>query len=198
MSYRNYILEAPSITVYDDLARFLGTNDDGLITIEYLDIVKMAGHSCATVAGAYLCALHGLDALYGGEPPRRGEIVVELSKAPTEENAGVVGCVLSNITGATTDYGFGGIPTGEYNRRGLLHYSAPIDHDIVFTRRDTGEKVGVDYRPGRRVAPMKILMSAIGPEATEESRRSFPDRFQEMVATVFAHADELVDLTRLP
>ena len=198
VGYREYILQAPSITVYDDLARFLGTKADGVITVEYLEIVKMAGHSCATVAGAYLCALKGLQALYPDTLPKRGEIRVELARKPREENAGVVASVLSEITGATEDLGFGGIPTGEYNRRDLLHFGAPIEYDILFTRLDTGERVGVDFRPGRLVEPMKILLSAIGPEATPESRASFPDRFQEMVETLFAHADEVIDLHPLP
>jgi len=104
------------------IASFLGVNEDGIIEFGYADIVKTAGHSCGTVAGAYLIAQYGLKALFGEEIPKRGEIKVELKKSPTEDNAGVVGCVLSNITGATSDYGFGGIPGGKFNRRGLLFH----------------------------------------------------------------------------
>ena len=52
-------------------------NDTGEIEFSYVDIVKSAGHSCGTVAGAYLIALEGLKALYGEELPQRGEIKVE-------------------------------------------------------------------------------------------------------------------------
>ena len=45
---------APAIAVYDALAAFLGACDDGLITYRYIDAVRLAGHSCPTVAGAYL------------------------------------------------------------------------------------------------------------------------------------------------
>jgi hypothetical protein len=197
MHYLKFFDEIEKIVLKDELAAFLGVNDDGIIEIGYPDIVKTAGHSCATVAGAYLAALKGLAALYGEETPRRGEIKVELKRATTEENAGVVGCVLSNITGATTDYGFGGIPGGKFNRRGLLFYEAPIETDIRFTRMDTGESIGVDYRPGKVVNPMKILMSAIGPDATEEDKASFPQRFQAMVKTVFDHADEVIVITKV-
>jgi len=194
MHYRQYIEEIEAIRLYDELAEFLGVNEDGIIEISYLDIVKTAGHSCATVAGAYLMAQKGLQALYGSQLPKRGHIKVELAKAVTQENTGVVGCVLSNITGATTDYGFGGIPGGKYNRRGLLFYEAPIETDVRFTCLDTGRSVGVDYRPKRLVDPMAILMSAIGENATPEDRNSFPDRFQAMVQKVFEHSDELIDI----
>jgi hypothetical protein len=194
MRYRQYIEEIEAIRLYDELAEFLGVNGDGIIEISYLDIVKTAGHSCATVAGAYLMAQKGLQALYGSQLPRRGHIKVELAKAVTQENTGVVGCVLSNITGATTDYGFGGIPGGKYNRRGLLFYEAPIETDVRFTCLETGRSVEVDYRPKRLVDPMAILMSAIGENATPEDRNSFPDRFQAMVQKVFEHSDELIDI----
>ena len=154
----------------------------------------MAGHSCATVAGAWLMAAHGLKALYGDTPPRRGEIRVELKHGVQEQHSGVVGMVLTNITGATRDDGFGGIPTGKFDRTGLLHYNAPIDTDVRFTRLDTQKSVGVKYRPGKIVNPMKILKSAIGPEATPEDKAAFPHRFQEMVATVFAHQDDVIEV----
>jgi hypothetical protein len=112
----------------------------------------------------------------------------------SKTNAGVVGCVISNITGATTDYGFGGIPGGKYNRRDLLFYNADIDADVRFTRLDTGEYVGVNYRPGKIVNPGKILQSAIKPDATEEDKRTFPQRFQEMVKTVLENADKVIEI----
>jgi hypothetical protein len=194
MKYLSFFDDIDKIVVYDDLCEFLGVNDDGLIDISYVDIVKSAGHSCGTVAGAYLIALKGLKALYGKEIPKRGEIKVELKKAPREDNTGVVGSVLSNITGATTDNGFGGIPTGKYNRRDLLFYEADIESDVLFTRLDNGKQVGVNYRPGRIVNPMAILKSAIMPNAKEEDIKSFPVRFQAMVKTIFDNADEVIDI----
>lgn len=196
MHYPDFFNTIDPIVLQDALAAFLGVNKEGVIEISYLDIVKTAGHSCGTVAGAYICADEGLKALYGEELPRRGEIRVELKHTPTEENAGVVGCVLSNITGATTDYGFGGIPTGEFNRRGLLFYGANILTDLRLTRLDTQESIGINYRPKKVVDPMKILMSAIGPNATPEDRESFPRRFQEMVKTIFENRKEVVELVR--
>jgi hypothetical protein len=104
--------------------------------------------------------------------------------------------VLSTITGATTDYGFGGIPTGKFNRRDLLFYGADIDTDVRFTRLDTGDSVGVDYRAKRVVNPMEILKSAIKPDAKEEDIKSFPTRFQDMVKTIFENQDKVIDIIK--
>jgi len=193
-NYPDFFDTIPNISLYDDLSKFLGATTDGIITLSYLDITKTAGHSCATVAGAYLIALKGLKALYGENLPVRGEIKVELKKSTTDDNTGVVGCVLSNITGATTDYGFGGIPTGKYNRRELLYFAADIESDVCFTRLDTGEKVSINYKPQVVVNPMKILKSAIVPDAKKEDIESFPQRFQEMVQTVFENADKVIEI----
>jgi len=194
MEYQPFFDEIETIVLQDELAKFLGVNETGIIEISYLDIVKTAGHSCGTVAGAYLSALLGLKALFGETLPKRGEIKVELKRAVTEENAGVVGCVLSNITGATTDYGFGGIPGGKFNRRDLLFYSADIETDIRFTRLDTKESIGVNYHPHRVVNPMKILMSTIGENATQDDIETFPTRFQAMVHTLFKEKETVIEL----
>ncbi len=194
MEYQAFFDEIEQISVEDELAKFLGVNSDGVIEISYLDIVKTAGHSCGTVAGAYLTAQMGLKALFGETLPKRGEIRVELKRMPEEENAGVVGCVLSNITGATTDYGFGGIPGGKFNRRNLLFYGADIESDVRLTRLDTGESVGVNYRPQKVVNPMQILMSAIGENATEEDKASFPERFQAMVKKIFDNRELVIEI----
>ncbi len=195
MNYPPFFDEIDPILLKDDLAKFVGVNEDGILEISYLDVVKMAGHSCAVVGGAYLCAAKGLKALYGDEIPKRGEIKVELRKAPTEDNTGVVGCVLSNITGATTDYGFGGLADGRFNRRNLLSYQAPIETDIRLTRLDTGKRVGINYRPGKVVNPAEVFKTAFGPNASPEQKAAFPKRFQAMVKSIFDHGDEAIVIT---
>jgi hypothetical protein len=194
MEYPEFFDEIEVIVLKDELTKFLGVNKDGMIEITYLDIVKMAGHSCPTVGGAYLMALKGLKALYPDEIPQRGEIKVELRKSPTEDNAGVDGSVFSNITGATTDNGFGGLVAGKFSRRNLLFYNAPIDTDVRFTRLDTNKQISINYYPGKVVNPGKILMSAIGPNATPEDKEAFPKRFQEMVKTLFENGDAVIEV----
>jgi len=197
MNYPEFFDEVEPITLKDDLAKFVGVNNDGTIEITYLEIVKMAGHSCAVVSGAYLCAQKGLKALFGNELPKRGEIKVELKKAPDEDNTGVVGCVLSNITGATTDYGFGGLAGGKFNRRNLLFYNAPIDTDIRFTRMDTGRQVGVNYRPRKVVNPAELFKNALGPNATPEQKKAFPRLFQEMVKTILTNGETVIEVVEM-
>ena len=192
MSYPKFFDEIEHVILKDELSDFLGSTEDGIIDISYLEIVKMSGHSCGVTSGSYLIALLGLKKLFGSELPKRGEIKVEL-RGTLADNTAVMAQVLMNITGATTDTGFMGIQ-GKYNRRGLLSYGANIQSDVRFTRTDTGESVEVSYTLGKVVIPGEILMSAIGPEATEESRRTFPVRWQEMVKTIFDNADKVIEV----
>jgi len=194
MKYPVFFDTISPIVLKDPLAQFVGVNEDGIIEITYLDVVKMAGHSCAVVSGAYLSAAKGLKALYGKEIPRRGEIKVELKRAPMEENAGVVGSVLSAITGAAANDGFGGLEGGKFSRRNLLFYGVPMDTDIRLTRMDTGKSVGINYRPGKVVNPPEIFQRAFGPGATPEQKKAFPRVFQEMVKTIFEKQDEVIEI----
>ncbi len=193
MKYPAYYDEIEHIVLRDELSNFLGSSEEGIIDISYLDIVKMAGHSCVLVSSTYLMALKGLKKLYGSDLPKRGEIKVELREAFDEGNTGAAAQVLSNITGATTDTGFRGIQ-GKYNRRGLLFYGADIKSNIRLTRLDTYESAEVSYTPSKVVNSGAIMQSALGPEATEESRKQFPLRWQEMVKSIFDNADRLISL----
>lgn len=192
MEYPEFFNDVEHIILKDELSKFLGTNKDGIIDISFLEIVKMAGHSCAVVAGTYLMAKEGLKALYGQEIPKRGEIKVEL-KGTTADNTGVSALILSNITGATDNMGFKGI-MGKFNRRGLLFMGSAIQSDIRFTRLDTNKSVELIYKPWKVVSPGDILQSAIGPDATEESKRTFPDRWQNMVKTILENADKVIEI----
>ena len=193
MTYPDYYNEIEHIVLKDNLSQFLGSTGEGIIDFSYLDIVKTAGHGCVLVSGTYLMALRGLQKLYANEMPVRGEIKVELRGTLEEGNTGAAAQVLSNITGATANTGFQGIQ-GKYNRRGLLFYGAEINSSVRFTRLDTGESVEVTYTPERVVQSGPIMQSAIGPDATEESRKTFPKRWQEMIKTIFRNADKVIEV----
>ena len=193
MEYPEFYNEVEHIVLKDELSEFLGSSEEGIIDISYLDIVKMAGHSCALVSGTYLMALKGLQELFGTELPKRGAIKVELRESLSEGNTGVTAQVLSNITGATTDTGFNGV-NGKYSRRGLLFYGADIQSNVRFTRLDTNKSVEVSYMPMKVVNPGDIMQSALGPDATEESKKDFPRKWQDMVKTIFDNADEVIEL----
>jgi len=193
MKLPEYYKNIEPIVLFDELAMFLGVPEDGKYEIHYHEIVKMAGHSCATVAGAYLMALKGLKALYKTEIPKRGEIKVELRNMAEEGSIGVSATVFTNITGAAGSLGFAGI-NGKYTRRNLLSFNTKIDGFVRFTRMDTGKSVEVDYNPANVVYPGNIMMSAIGPQATDETRKTFPFRWKQMIGVIFENIDKVVEV----
>ncbi len=127
MQFPDFFEAAPRITVRDPLARFLGAAVDGIIEYRYADAVKLAGHSCPTVASAYLMTRAALAALYPLYPntlPERGGIRVELREDSLEGVTGVVANVASLLTGATHDTGrLGWIGAGP--RRSRLRERTP-------------------------------------------------------------------------
>ena len=52
MSVPEFFAAAPTLRVRDPLADFLGAATGGELEYCYLDAVKLAGHSCPTVAGS--------------------------------------------------------------------------------------------------------------------------------------------------
>ena len=132
--------QVPGITVRDPLADLLGAAQGGLVHYGYADAVRLAGHSCPTVASAYWLGVRALRALYGDAVPQRGAVAVELREAQDAGTTGVVASVLGLLTGAAGDGGFAGLG-GQFVRRGLLRFNAPIETELRFTRTDTGQSV---------------------------------------------------------
>lgn len=142
MSYPEFFAAVPRVTLHDALAELLGSVKNGRIEYGYTDAVKLAGHSCPTVAGAYLMTLKALARLYPDGLPERGGIRVELDAAQTDGVAGVTAAVASLLTGAAGDGGFKGL-AGRFSRRNLLVFGAAIDAELGFTRIDSGARVAV-------------------------------------------------------
>lgn len=193
MHFPAFFQEIPAITLRDPLADILGAAVDGLIEYRYADAVKLAGHSCPTVAGAWLMARRGLDALYGDEPPERGGIRVELRAPQNAGTAGVVGNVLSLITGAAGEGGFKGLG-GNHARRDLLQYGVDLPAEVRLTRRDTGACVLLDYHP-EAVPPtpeMAPLMArVVGGVADPWERIEFGQQWQDRVRRILLeHGDD--------
>lgn len=155
MSYPDFFSAVPRVTLHDPLAEILGAAANGLIEYSYTDAVKLAGHSCPTVAGAYLMTLKALAQLYPDGRPERGGMKVELSAAQADDVAGVTAAVASLLTGGAGEGGFKGLG-GRYSRRNLLVFAADIDADLRFTRLDTGARVAVNYHPEVVPAPAEL------------------------------------------
>jgi hypothetical protein len=197
MTYPQFFEKIPTIKLQDELASFLGAFDSGIIEFSYLDIVKSAGHSCPTVLGAYLMTLEGLKALYKDEIPKRGEIIVEFKESQTTGVAGVIGNVITNITGATTTNGFKGI-AGKYDRNYLMKFDKDISGASVrFVRADTQKKVDVTYDPNS-IFPdrnMSVLMQkSIQGTATNEERIEFGRLWQKRVEDISNNINQVINI----
>ena len=108
MQTPDFFEEVPTIVLCDALAETLGAATGGVMEYRYLDAVKLAGHSCPTVAGAWLMTRLALARLYPGQMPRRGELRVELREAQEAGVAGVIAGVAGLVTGAAGPGGFHG------------------------------------------------------------------------------------------
>lgn len=183
MEFPAFFADAPMITFYDPLAKFLGASPTGRMTYGYADAVRFAGHSCPTVAGTYLMVYNGLKFLYGDETPERGNIEVFMADGRDEGVAGVMGNVAMLLTGAAPETGFHGIG-GRFDRRDLLHFDAPIPGIMALRRMDTGKGVALDLDtslvpPSPEMRP--LMIKAVSGQATDEEGARFGELWQERV-----------------
>ncbi len=194
MQYPDFFKDIEKIKLQDKLSAFLGTFKDGIVEFSYLDVVKSAGHSCPTVAGAYLSTLYGLKALYGEELPQRGNIRVDFKESQTEGVAGVIASVITNITGATTDFGFKGIG-GNFNRTNLMFFNQDIKSSVRFTRLDSNKSVDVIYNPSS-VPPLEIqqylMQKIMQGVATDSDKRAFGEAWQDRVRRIFEKSSSVI------
>jgi formylmethanofuran dehydrogenase subunit E len=176
MGFPAFFDEVRSFVVRDPLAEFLGAAEGGLIEYRYADAVRLAGHSCPTVAAAYWMTLKALEYLYPDSLPQRGGIRVDFRQDQLSGVTGVIANVVALLTGATHDTGFKGLG-GQFDRRRLLYFSAGIAEEIRFTRIDTGQAVDiaaqlqpVPFAPQTFALMQKCLDGSATAEETAEFR----------------------------
>jgi len=201
MPYPVFYNSVPAITLHDPLAELLGASTDGLLEYGYLDAVKLAGHSCPTVAGAYLMTLRALASLYGEDIPTRGNIRVAFRDDHGSGVTGVIANVVSQITGAAGDGGFKGL-AGKFKRNGLLSFNAGIEGMIRFERVDQARAVEADYHP-EQVPPdgnmSMLLQGLLTQRASTDDQSAFAGLWQDRVRRILIdHIDDpaLVTLTQ--
>ena len=196
MTYPQFFNTIETITLKDDLATLLGTFEQGIVTFNYLEIVKATGHSCPTVAGAYLCTLEGLKALYGQDTPKRGEIFVAFKEDINEGVTGVIASVITHITGATESHGFKGI-NGNFARTLLMKFNDSIDSSVKFQRLDTGKTVEVTYNPNS-IKPnpkqMELMQKIMQNQANMEEKKEFGVLWQQRVENIFNNIDKVITI----
>jgi hypothetical protein len=193
MNYPDFFDVVPKISLYDPLAEFLGATEDGILQYGYFDAVRLAGHSCPTVAAAYWSTYKALASLYPDAMPVRGEIRVEFSQDSASGVTGVIANVVSMLTGAMSDNGFKGVG-GRFDRRKRLFFAVEMPVEMRFTRLDTNQAVQI--ATNLKLVPAspclsKLMASCISNIATVAETAEFRHLWQARVRSILLdHGDD--------
>src|SRR3990172_11878575 len=150
--FRDFFQEVRPIRLQEPLAETLGAlqGEGTALTYTFMDVIKLAGHACPTVAGAYLSCQKALEGLYPGEIPVRGDIAVTVYGEPDEGVYGVMAQVFAFVTGAAPETGFQGLGT-RFKRKDLLRFNPrkpdPEAMCFEFRRADRQKTLLVKYYP---------------------------------------------------
>ena len=193
MAFPEFFARVAPVTLRDPLAELLGAAEGGLIEYRFADAVRLAGHSCPTVAGAWLMTVRALRALYGDDIPERGNIAVALRESLDSGVAGVIASVAGLLTGAAGAGGFKGLG-GRYSRRNLLQFGGDGISGMAFTRLDTN--VAVDCTLRLETVPAdprlaSLLGAILHGTADAGNTRLFGELWQDRVRRILIdHADD--------
>ena len=180
--------ETPRLRFYDPLGHMLGAGN-GIYEYTFNDVVKLAGHACPTVAGAFLVVKMAVELLYQDVLPQRGDLRVTVHGALGEGTNGPFSQVLTLLTGAAGENGFQGL-AGNQVRKGLLRFDTAREGASVsytFERLSNGKSVTLVYDPsGIAPAPgMGADMQAVlTGRADENVRKNFRDAWRERVLQI--------------
>jgi len=174
MNYPVFFDSIAPIQMSDPLAQQLGAVSDGLFTYTYLDMVKLAGHSCPTVAGAWIMCDLGLKKLHDETIPVRGNIKIEMVGTLDEGVEGVIAQCIGLITGAANEGGFKGLGP-HFARNNRLFFAADIKGEVRLTRLDTGQSVTMSYDPSSIPFHPQIgpLMKKVAQGTLEADEKAF-------------------------
>jgi formylmethanofuran dehydrogenase subunit E len=193
MAFPDFFAEVPALRLHDGLSELLGATPDGMIEYHYVDAVRLAGHSCPTVAGGWLSARAALGHLYPDSVPERGGISVAISEPEDAGVAGVIGQVLTLVTGAAGGNGFKGLG-GRYARNNLLRYGQGDVAGVRYTRNDSGAEVEVEIdvssvppTPAMRMLMQQVMSGQADAAGRREFGRLWQDRVRQMLLD---HADD--------
>jgi hypothetical protein len=184
--------DADPIEICDPVAEALGVLEPGdPFVITYADAVKEAGHSCPTASGAYRIVQLGLDELYPDSYPIRSEIEVQAAGPRDDAAYGVMSRIISYVTGASGEDGFGGLAGGHGGRRDLLVFDAfdpeTAEPTFRFRRTDTDETVQVTYHVGDVPdggPAIGNLQQILDKSASDQQREAFAEAWHRRVQIV--------------
>jgi formylmethanofuran dehydrogenase subunit E len=201
--FRDFIRQAKPLRLKEPLAETLGafTDQGAVLTYTFADAVKLAGHACPTVTGAYLACQKALERLYPAEIPVRGEISITVFGEPDEGVYGVMAQVFNLLTGAAPATGFRGLGP-KFKRKDLLKFDPrkpdPRALCFEFKRMDTGRSVLVKFHPhqipfseekGKRMG--ELLEKVIWEAAREEEKREFQELWTEKVKDMLLEQNDI-------
>jgi len=191
--FREFFSAIEPIRMRDPLATLLGAfyGDDDVLEYDFADVVKMAGHSCPTVASAFVACKHAVRALFPEGIGVRGSIAVLVHGERDDGVYGVVAQVISLITGACPETGFKGLG-GLHRRNHLLRFGARESDACArfdFTRTDTKRTCVVTLIPAAlpALSPAEqerlgaLLAQNVWETATESERAEFRNLWMKRV-----------------
>jgi hypothetical protein len=201
--FKKFFKDIKPIRMQEPLAGTLGAleGEEAVLEYNFADVVKMAGHACPTVSGAYLCCLKSLEHLYQDKIPVRGDIAVTVYGEPDEGVYGVMGQVFTFVTGAAPNSGFRGLGH-KFKRKDLLRFipEKPVPKAMCFEfeRLDNDSKVLVKFIPGNIPFPEvkakrlgELLEKVLWEAAKDDERTEFQNLWMEKVQVILLEQKEI-------
>jgi hypothetical protein len=196
VKYPKFFDEIEKIRLRDDLADTLGAFEDGIVEFSYLDVVKSAGHSCPTIAGAYLMLKEGLKEFSN---PKRGEIEAFLKDDIKDGVTGVISNVIAQVIGATNQSGFHGL-AGKFDRRNLMYFNADIESSMRLKDKFRNKYVDLYYNPNKILPNPKmneLMQKVLSENASDEEKIEFGYLWQDRVKEILNSPKAVVTIKLL-
>lgn len=197
---QNFYDDVEPIKLKEPLAEFLGAiRGTEELVFTYTDAVKLAGHSCPAVSGAYKLTQKALKALYGNNIPVRGEIGVRVLGSVDNGANGPISQVISLITGAAPETGFAGLGQ-KFVRKNKLIFDEENEESntFIFTRDDTKKSIKITYHPEKIPQDQDLsdlFTKCIVGTATQKQKEKFQEMWQKRVEIVLF--EEVKDLFKV-
>ena len=160
-----------------------------VLPITFEDAVKLAGHACPTVAGAFLLAKTAAERLFPGETAVRGDMRVTIPGPVDQGTNGPIGQIFTLLTGAAAQNGFHGL-AGQFVRSQLLHFQeTEAVEPFTFERVSTQHTIQLLYSaeaipPDFIIAELKPLV--LSHRASDAQRVQFRNAWRQRVLNILA------------
>lgn len=175
-----------NVKIHDEFADHIGGPDPIVdFEISVYDAAKLSGHLCPSVAGAFLMTRAAILALFPETNGvcKRGLLKVDIPYSNQDGATGPMSHVISYLTGAWDESGFGGLQ-GKFVRKKLLNFESPNvpEGSFRFERIDNHQAVEVSYHP-----------ELSGPPPANPQARGWQPR----VEAILASADQVVKVKKV-